>query len=54
MIEPREMDEKFDPAKWANVERLNGTETQSEIVAKINETIDHVNYLFRFLIGAPE
>ena len=25
-----------------------------ELVAKINELSDHVNYLFRFLIGAPE
>ena len=54
MIEPNEIDQNFDPAKWSNITRLTGQESQAEVTAKINETIDHVNYLFRFLIGLPE
>ena len=54
MIDPNEIDQKFDPAKWSNITRLTGQESQAEVTAKINETIDHVNYLVRFLIGSPE
>lgn len=54
MIDPNEIDQRFDPAVWTNIVKLNGTETPEEVTAKINEVIDHVNYVFRFLIGAPE
>lgn len=54
MIPPNEIDDKFNSDTWSNISKLDGTETPEEVTAKINETIDHVNYLFRFLIGAPE
>ena len=54
MIEQSEIDKNFDPAKWSNITRLKGTESQEELIAKINDAVDHINYLVRFLIGAPE
>ena len=54
MIDPNEIDDKFDSESWQNVSQLTGNETNEELVAKINELSDHVNYLFRFLICAPE
>ena len=54
MIDPNEIDAKFDSDNWNNITRLTGKESQEELTAKINEMIDHVNYLFRFLIGKPD
>ena len=54
MIGPNEIDDKFDQDKWENITNLDGTETPEEVTARINDMIDHVNYMFRFLIGAPE
>jgi hypothetical protein len=54
MIGPTEIDDKFDPSKWENITKLDGKETPEEVTAKINDVIDHVNYIFRFMIGAPE
>lgn len=54
MIGPSEIDDKFDPSKWENLGRLKGSETNAELMAKVNDLVDHVNYLVRFLIGNPE
>lgn len=54
MIDTSGIDNKFDSDVWQDVAQLTGKETNEELIAKINELSDHVNYLFRFLIGAPE
>ena len=54
MIPTNEIDDKFDPNKWENISKLKESETNSELIEKVNELSDYVNYLFRFLIGKPE
>ena len=49
-----EIDSKFTPELWDDISRLDASASNEDIINKLNDLNDYVNYIMRFLIGATE
>ena len=49
-----EIDSKFTPDLWEDIDKLDAAASNEDIVDKLNELTDYVNYLMRFVIGKTD
>ena len=49
-----EIDSKFTPELWEDIDKLAASASNEDIINKLNDLTDYVNYLMRFIIGKTD
>jgi|TARA_R100000081_G_scaffold91820_2_gene71123 hypothetical protein len=49
-----EIDSKFTPELWEDIDKLSASASNEDIINKLNDLTDYVNYLMRFIIGKTD
>lgn len=48
------IDSKFTVEDWTDLDKIASDATDAETIAKVNELIEYINYVMRFLIGKTD
>ena len=48
------IDSKFNTEDWQDLDKIANDATSEETIAKVNELVEYVNYVMRFLIGKTD
>lgn len=46
-----EIDSKFTPELWEDISKLDTKASNEDIINKLNDLTDYLNYIMRFIIG---
>ena len=53
-IKNEEIDSKFNTDLWEDIDKLDAATSNEDIINKLNDLTDYVNYIMKFLIGKTD